>query len=392
MACISASVQTPCRAQEVSTAVNDRVGPEAGFVPTVSEKDQRSGGLEIGVIVAGAYEDNIFLSKTKPESDQVVRLGPTVAYATGEEKEGTGGFVRFAYRPTAVGYADHRSDNRVDHDAALTAGWKGKSSKITYTGGIRKLGDATADTGRQTDRIETGNELRVAWIPREKITVELAAGHRSAEYADPTFINSSETYIAAAVRFAYSPKTEVGLAYQTSRLQIDRAGNQTAQQVVATMDWLPREKIHVNLKAGGEQRKTDAGTDIHPVVQGRIDWMPRQNTHFYISGYQREETSASLAGQNYLVRGATAGVSQQLGEKWTARLEGGVESASYSRVAGAGTSGRDDKIRFVRPALEYRFNDECNISLFYRSSNNTSSAPDFGYRQRTLGVELDYQF
>lgn len=389
---LAAGVLSPVLAQEMNTSVNDRLEPNAELVPVLSEKDQRADGLELHVLLATAYDDNIFLSKSNAQSDYVVRVGPSIAYTKGQPRDGSGGFVQFAYRPTAVAYAEHSSENRVDQDAALTAGWKGKTVKTTYTGGIRKLGDATADTGRQTDRIEIANELRVAWSPREKVVTEFAVGHTASDYADPKFIDSNETYGEAAVRYAYSPKTALGVVYRAGQLHIGDAGKQTTQQLAATMDWLPREKIRVAIKAGAEHRQTDNGSDAHPIVQARVEWQPRQETKIYISGYQREETSAYLAGQNYTVKGATAGVSQRLGDKWTARLEGGAEAATYSQVAGTGTAGRKDKIWFVRPALEYQFNDKCNLFLYYRMSDNSSSDKDFGYRQQTIGLGLDYQF
>lgn len=392
IACLSAVVLSPVRAQEVSTVVNDRVEPNVEAVPVVPESGLRNGGLELGAVIAAAYDDNIFLSRSKPESDTVIRVGPAVAYAAGDATDGEGGFVRLAYRPTAVSYTEHSSDNRIDHEAAITAGWRGKASKLTYTGAARKLGGATADVGRQTDRVELDNELRAAWIPREKVTVEVAAGATRSDYADPVLFDSGRTYGEIAVRYAYSPKTEVGLAYQAGRFDVDGADSQSTQQVTATLDWQPREKIRVNLKAGAEHRRTEIGSDVKPVAEGRVEWAPREGTKVFATGYQREEASAYLAGQNYRLKGATAGVSQRLGEKWTAKLEGGRESASYNRVSGLGASNRKDTIWFVRPALEYRITDEFDISFFYRISDNRSTSADFGYEQRMAGVELNYQF
>lgn len=392
MACILASVATSIHAQEVSPILDDRVEDGLVSASVASEDEPHRGGLELGATLAAAYDDNIFLSKTKPVADMVYRIGPTVAYTEGDAKDGKEGFIQFAYRPTGVIYGEKASDNRVDQQAAIIAAWRGKLTKITYTGGVQKLGDATSDTGRQTDRVEFSNEIRAAWIPREKISVELAAGNRQSNYADPALFDSSKIYGEVALRYAYSPKTELGMAYQVGRFQVDGASEQFTHQVTGTIDWQPREKFHVKLEAGAEHRTTENRSQINPVVEGRVDWTPRQGTKLYLTGYQREEASAFYAGQNYRVKGLTAGVSQRLGGKWTARLEGGRETASYTQVAGSGTSGRKDAIWFVRPALEYRITDEFDISLFYRVSDNSSSASAFGYSQRMTGVELNYKF
>jgi hypothetical protein len=173
---------------------------------------------------------------------------------------------------------------------------------------------------------------------------------------------------------------------------VDGASAQTTHQLSAGIDWQPREKIRIKLEAGAEHRSTDNGSKVRPVLEGRIDWTPQEGTNLYLTAYQREEASAFFLGQNYRVKGATAGISQRLGAKWTGRLDAGFESNSYSQVSGTGSGGRNDDIWFVRPALEYRISERSNIALFYRASDNRSNNPSFGYEQWTSGIELNYQF
>ncbi|MEO5913271.1 MAG: hypothetical protein ABIS50_03490 [Luteolibacter sp.] len=392
IACLSACFVSSVRGQNYSPIVDDRVETDVVDVPVISQEVEHRGGLELGAVISTAYDSNIFLSKKDPTPDSVTRIGPAVSYTQGDAKEGEGGFIKFAYQPTGVIYAEHGSDNRIDQQAALTAGWRGKTSSVTYVGAARKLGDATADTGQQTDRIEFENEVIAAWMPREKITVELAAGNSKSDYADPTLYDSHEAYGRLGVRYAYSPKTEVGMAYQVGRLVVDGGSDQTLQQVTVNFAWQPREKIKIALQAGAEHRDAKDGSEVNPVLESRIDWTPRQGTNLFLAGYQRQEASAFYAGQDYSVLGATAGISQRLGGNWTARLEAGREKVAYSRVSGSGASGRKDAIWFVRPALEYKLTDAVDVSFFYRISNDSSTAREFGYRQQLAGIELTYKF
>jgi hypothetical protein len=73
-------------------------------------------------------------------------------------------------------------------------------------------------------------------------------------------------------------------------------------------------------------------------------------------------------------------------------LEGGVESVSYRQVSGAGAADRDDRLWFIRPALQYRLSDDLGLEFFYRAASSDSSQNGFGYDQNTTGVRLDYQF
>ncbi len=392
MACLSAGLISSIAAQDYAPIVDDRVKTDVVEVPVISEEMNQRSGLELAAVLSAAYDSNIFLSNSNPASDMVTRVGPAIAYTQGNAVGDEGGFVKFAYKPTAVIYSKNHEDNRVDHDAMLTAGWRGKASSVTYSGAVKNLGDATADTGEQTDRVETENRILAAWNPREKITVELGVGNRMAKYSDSALFDSSETYGDVAVLYAYSPKTTIGAAYQLGRLNVDGGSDQTIQQFTARFAWQPREKIIISLEAGAEHRKANREAEVNPVIEFRADWTPRQGTKVYLVGYQRQQASAFYAGQDYNVIGATAGVSRRIVGNWTARFDAGLEKVNYSRVSGIGVSGRQDEIWFVRPALEYKFSESLDLSLFYRMSDNDSSDQDFGYRQRLAGIELLYKF
>jgi hypothetical protein len=391
-ACISAVVWLPVRAQEFSPVVNDRVESGADDIPVIPQSEERRGGLELGAVISAAYSSNIYLSSSDPTSDLVVRIGPTVGYTQGDSKEGEGGFIQVAYRPTGVIYAENHSDSRVDQSLAVAAGWRGKASKLTYTGSAKMLGDATPDTGSQSDRLELANEIRGAWMPREKLAAELAVGGWQTIYDRSDLVDSGRIYGEIAVRYAYSPKTEIGTAYRAGRLEIDGSDSQTIQQVTGSIDWKPREKIHVKLEAGASFRNSGEDTNVTPVLNGRIDWTPSEGTEVFLTAYQREEVSALNDGQIYEVRGITAGFVRRLGGDWTARLEAGYESASYESVKGTGAASRKDRIWFVRPALEYRYSDEFDVSLFFKASDDNSTDDDFSYDEAVTGVELNYQF
>jgi hypothetical protein len=315
-----------------------------------------------------------------------------VAYRKGDKVDGEGGYLSIAYRPIAVAYADNSDNDRIDHQAAWEAGWRGKSITFAYTGSAGVLGDATADTGTLTDRTELANEGRIAWAIREKFAVEVAAGHDSTDYKSANFTDSNLTYGEIALRYAYSPKTRLSLAYKGGRFKVDGAGAQTVHRTTARIEWNPTEKIAINLEAGAEHRSFDNGSDTTPVVEARIGWKPRDGTEIYLNGYRREQASAFLPGQNYTQGGAALGISQRLGGKWTGRLEGGVERASYTQVSGAGTASRVDTIHFIRPSVEYRFTDDFSMGLYYRYSENSSNNAAFGYQDNTAGIEMGYTF
>lgn len=380
------------RGQEVSSVVDTRV--ESGPVLETAETgdDGRRDGLELGIVVAAAYNTNIFLSKNDEVSDMVYRVAPLIAYTQGDSKVGEGGYVRVAYQPALVLYGSQSANNRVDQSAGLEAGWKGKLSKLTYQGDVRKSGDATADTGTQTDRLELENEIRAAWLVREKVSLEAAAGGSQTKYENSSLVDSGRYYGEVAVRYAYSPKTELGVFYQAGRLKIRGADSQTIQQVAGSFNWQPREKISFKIDAGAELRSADGSSTTNPLLNARVEWTPREGTRFYLAAYQRQEVSALNEGQIYEVKGMTAGLFQRLGGNWAVRLDGGYEVADYIPDSTTGALSREDTIWFVRPSLNYQFSDELDAVLFVEASDNESTDADFGYDATLTGVEFNYKF
>ncbi len=397
---LSASSMLPSYGQESAALtdtrlverLDDRVAPLAR-----SEQDPTSGtirkqGIDLGVIISGAYNDNITLSANAPVKDFVIRATPSLAYIRGNAEASEGGYLKVAYKPSAVVYAEGNSPNRVDQDASWQIGLHGKKTSIAYEGRIQQLGDATADTGQQTDRVMLEQVVRTAWSATDKVAVELSAGQSSADYQERDLVDSSGAYGEVGLRYTYSPKTRIGVAYRAGTFQVDGAGDQQIQRATARMEWKPREKIAIDLEAGAEHRTFDAGSSTSPVINAKIGWTPRPGTEISLSGYRRTEASSVYAGQNYDVTGASIGLSQKIGEKWTARVEGGLENASYSRVSGSGAANRRDRIVFIQPSVRYQMTEDSQVEWFYRYEKNQSNQSGFGYDNHLIGIQFGYQF
>lgn len=363
-------------------------------LPSVDVMGDEEGreGLDAGISIGSEYNDNIYYRSTDKEEDLIFRASPFISLTAGDAKEGRGGFVRTEYRPAGLLYTDHSSDTRVDHDARIWTGWRGAVTSISADGVFQKQGDATAEVFAPTDRTNLAGELRVAWHGREKLRVETAAGIKRTDYDAPRFFDYDRRYGEIALKYEHSPKTELGIAYRAGTLAVDGSARQDTQAVLGSIVWKPRGKILVSLEGGAERRDSAVGSRTTPVLEARAEWRPREKTKIYLKGYMREEASVFYRGQNFLVRGGTAGVSQRLGEKWEVKLEGGMESNSYRSIGSGNSFDREDKTYFLRPAVSRRFSDQTELSFFYRISSNNSTTDALTYDQSILGVELKHEF
>src|SRR5690606_10972770 len=107
---------------------------------------------DLGVIISGAYDDNILLRSNDAESDFVSKVTPEIGYSRGDRDSQEGGYLKVAYRPTGVVYARSSGENRIDHEAKAAVGVVGNKAAVDYSVAYGKIGDATPDAGRQADR------------------------------------------------------------------------------------------------------------------------------------------------------------------------------------------------------------------------------------------------
>lgn len=381
-----------CRGQEYRPVVEHRWG--GGDLPAVVPFDDGEGreSLAVSAVLSAVYDDNVYLRDKNKEGDLIFRASPLIGFTKGDAREGRGVFARIGYRPTGVVYASLHDENRLDHDLAVLSGWRGSKTSITWQGGLKKIGDAAPETLTPTDRLLASSELRAGWNPREKWKIEAAYGFDRMDYENPGYLDSEKRYGELALKYAYSPKTEVGIAAQMGRVSVDASPTQQSRAALLSLAWSPREKIRLGMKGGLEERKASAGSRTGPVLDLRVDWRPRERTGFFLRGYMRDEASVFYRGQNYQVRGISGGVTQQIGEKWTGGLEAGVEGNSYRSVDGGDDFDREDRFLYVRPTLSRKLSDDAELSFFYRYSTNSSTGGNLSYDANLFGVELNHRF
>lgn len=373
--------------------VEDSVDEDAWIPPreTPPYREPRREGFRLGVEMSIAYNDNIFLSATAPEADFVSKVTPTIVYSKGDPGAG-GGFMEFAYRPSAVLFVENSGENRVDHDTTLAIGYDGAKSSIVYRGAYRQLGDATPETGARADRSEYESEVRAAWNATAKVQLEAAVAVTGADYDDRTLADSNSTTGELAVRYAYSEKTELGVEFSSGSVEVDGAPKQDFQRVVTRLTWKPREKWTVNLGIGAEKRDYSNGSDSFGVFDAQVDWTPREGTSLFVAAYRREDVSAVFAGQNIEVTGIKGGIRQKLGERWEGTLETGYEINDYKSVSAGAVGGRSDGVFFIQPGVEYTLSDRFKMGMYYRYGTNDSNNAAFGYDNHQIGLNLKYEF
>ena len=370
----------------ISEKFDRRLGEEIRGTREVAERE----GLQLSLVVAAAYDDNIFRTADDAEEDIVVSVAPRLTYKLGQPDGPVS--LEASYEAAGILYFDNNDESRIDQRAQVRASLRRKLLRFAYEGGWANLGDPDSDVGDIADRIEWGHRVIVTWEPRRKTSGEIFAEWSQVDQDASNLNDVQEASAGANLTYRYSSKTQVGVGYEIGQVDVDGAAAQEFHRVTGSLDWRPRRKISISLDAGVEFRDFGGGeSNVEPVFEGRISWRPRFGTEFYLSGYAREEASAFLDEQNFTVFGGVLGWSQRIRGPWSARIELGAEEADYLSTVGA-FADREDTLVFVRATADYVLREGNTAQFFYQWTDSDSSDEDFGFANQEVGVSVQSVF
>lgn len=346
-------------------------------------------GLDISLVTSLAYDSNILLTAEDEQGSLVAQVEPSIGWTAGERDKA---WVRLAYEGSAIAYFSSLEDSRIDSRVVAEGGLKSKSVELAYSARWARLGSPSADAGGQVNRMEWGVGGSATYSPKGKMSYRVFADRSAVEQIDATFFDFYQSSGGVAAQYRYSPKTEVEVVYQLGQVDVDDSGVQTFQRLGVEALWRPRPKLSLSVAGGFEHRNYEVGTGFEPYLSARVNWTPRAKTALYLEAYRRVEASAVQEGENFVLGGFRAGVSQRLRDGWSAGLDFGRESADYFGVAGLPESGRTDTLYFIRPSVRYAWSEDTQLVFLYQWSKNDSSDPDFGFDNHQVAASVSHRF
>ena len=172
--------------------------------------------------------------------------------------------------------------------------------------------------------------------------------------------------------------------------------NQTFQQIAVRSSYEVSEKIDVSGSIGLFFSQFEDGDSKSPTLVFDVagSWQPLERTLVSAEAYRRDFPSYSTAGQNYTATGLRVSVRQSFLEKYSASLATGYENSDYSNDGDAGGTDRSDDYFWVRPSVNYEFNERVNAGVFYQFRTKSSDAPGgaYDYSNNQLGIYTNYRF
>ncbi len=369
----------PVEAQEVSEGAVEETGNRSGLRP------------KFGVTTAVTHDDNLYLTNKDQVSDVEFSVTPDISLGLGDVRGMNESYAALNYRPTGRVYVDNSGENAIDHDASVSAQYrggklrtKGDASFVSNSGSNRELG------GRVDENIYAGT-VEAAWDVTGKTSVGARAGATNQAYKDSQFSDTSDRFVEGFADYAITGKSTVGVGARAGNIVTDGSGDQDYGQVFVRGQTQIAEKLGLSAKVGADRREVGKAMEINPIVEAAINYQPREGTSIEVAPYTTLNPSTINPGESYVRTGVNASVKQRLGKRFYVKVDGGYEKADYSASEGTAES-RTDKYFYVRPAVGYEFKENLSAELYYRHNTNSSSEEQFGYDQNQVGASLNYKY
>lgn len=344
--------------------------------------------------VSGVYDDNIFISNRNEVEDWIWTITPGISYESSDPDRNLEHFLAASYDPSIVLFMDNDDQDALEHDARFRYHYKG--DKLLFTAGqsFQRLSGSTNDAGNRIDRDIFDTLLTANYQVTGKSQLELEAAQNITSYDDPAKFDSKEWSGGLFWMYQMTPKMTLGVGPTIGFADIEGNPNQTYQQGIIRLNYIPTEKITITARGGLEAREYQESDDVdlYPVLSMKTEYRPFDGTEMSLEAYRRAVPSAVLAGQNYISTGLTARIRQRLYQKYYLGLAGGFENSDYQSTARRVNANRDDDYLFIRPSFEWQVTDWWMITAFYEFRDNNSNIGNNEFVSNRAGVQTTFSY
>jgi len=341
--------------------------------------------------IGSRYDDNIFISETDKKADFVTRATTGAGFTLGDYTDKQGNFLTADYTGIGEIFARNTSQDAYEQTGEL----QGQTvfAHLTLTGDLQfqDLADEDIDTGTRTRRQVYVGDFSARYDISAKTFLEATAQVTVAKYA--LYLDSDDERGGLSFNYLPDPSVTVGLGAMAGVLHVEDSGNQTYEQLLASLKVAFTDKFTLASSAGVEDRQLeDGGSFVTPVFQLTGDYKPFAGLDLTLTGYRQVLNSAFYTGSDYITTGVSAGVRYDLSSRFSLLLDGGYQNSAYRAVTTGASIARTDNYYFVRPAVRYTASSHCNVELYIFHRDNASTVGSSSFINNQVGVTVNFAF
>ena len=380
-----------------------------------------------GVQVRGGFDDNIFIQSHNPQSDFVFTLSPTIAIGWGEVREevrrlagdvfgrgqvGEGirqlpgdlsavywepeeevrNFLFLQYTPTLTLFAEHGSQNALDHYLSLQGQLKLAYLTLGNVTTFLTLSGPDVDLGRRVNRSIFSERIDATYdySDRTFFAVNLLGTFRTYEVG----FNSNEFVNEDSINYRYGARTLFSLATRFGYLQVEDNPDQVYEQCLLGTRYLLSDKFTVNGNAGIEFRQVQSGGQdtINPVFQLGVGYKPFDQTLISLKASRLTTNSESNAGQNITYSSIGLAFEQRFFKRYYLSLYTGYVNADYSADFSGNNARRTDNIISVSPSVRVELTKNSSLQISYELWRDSSTVADRSFTVNRVFTQFGLLF
>lgn len=394
--------------------------PEPPVVQTAVSAEQATTTIDIGtrkwkifttLDLRCTYDDNIFISDDRKQSDFYFTVAPGLAFGWGDYRshvkpqdefdhiyeikpwevgEEKTNYFFASYTANWTSFVHHPSENALDHDLLVDSQWQFQKLTLGVKSRFQTLDSPDIDVGDRVHRaIFTESVDGNYWIS-DKTSVDVKLNDSYRDYRDQ--LDSNEFVDENWLNYQLFPKTNVGVGATFGYLTVQDSPSQTYEQLQLGVTWFPTDKFSVRANGGIEYRQTHStsGNRLGGVFGLGASYLPFDGTEIGLDAYRRTENSAVFPGDNFTATGISARIKQRLFQRLYGTLLGGYISSIYDDVPGSRFAKREDDFLYVQLGLSFDFTkwSSIDISYQYRQNESTQSGPTFHQNLANVRVNI----
>lgn len=346
---------------------------------------------------SGMYDSNIFTRHENEESDYISLIEAAIdlkmeILARHE--------LNLGYKAHGYAYASNDSENRVDHEAYIRAGFfspMGLEAKLydTYNRAYVPRQDPEYPQKELYNRNMAAAELAYRFADVWKAQIAYENTYFRYDREEREFSNYDKHVFGATLFYRFRPLTSALIEYNygiVDYTENDEANN-TFNSVLIGLAWEPTGILRGAVKGGytwksfDEESREDKNTKNTWILTGQLEAHYTEFTTVGLSAFRHIIESDFFGTDYYTSTGAAAWIEHRFTAKISGKTGGGYTTNSYNNLSVIDTkrARRKDNIGNAHASLNYQIQDWLGVGVEYRFSTRSSEFDVFDY-DRHVGL------
>jgi hypothetical protein len=300
--------------------------------------------------------------------------------------------LSFDYGARVSLYADNPELNGADHVGRINAILPGERFSAQLMQDIQSLAETTLEVGARQRSTSYQTSLGLTYNLSEVTSLGSVANYLVRQVEGGIGNDSLSGDLHADYRL--SERVRLGMAVTGGKTEQDGSPAQVYQQLRARFGYDVSELIRMDGSAGLEWRQYDSGisSSALPVFDLSLSYAPTERSRLGLRGSRSVQSSAFLAGENYVNSSVGVSLSQMVGERLTCRASLDYQNLDYSSAQADVSTSRVDNNWSTLVQADLALPRRLSFSVFYRYRKNDTSVGVAGYSNNQVGFLLGWAY